>query len=227
MVSRHFCSPSTVHQTELVANYSQDRRIVSDRTVKETKSGMKYVHIEGVGVNCKVPYVAYLLNAVLFALCETPRVEYLVWFPMILYPLVTLLTALLTWSWVAIWLFTIFCFPAIILITLGGVYTTKLYAPLLRVPFISAQRTIMTWTAPLWRPVHVYYVPHALSNITSSYNAGTSRVVVESTIQLRLQRLSTLPVPDSHYSQFFAGTTEVGVFVIERQPFFEQALGPP
>lgn len=225
MVSRHFCSPSSVQVEKRVAHYVGERRIVADRTIKETKQDMEYVHLSGYSHDCKIPVFRSLLNALLFVLCEDPKLEYLVWLPMMLLPVIVFVEALLTWSWFFFWAFTVIAFPWLVLLSAASAWAAHFYMRPLNKAVKKFQTFFRDMVSGLWTPVHVYYVPHAVTCVVNTYQAGTSYKVVSETIGQRLSRLGTLPIPDEAYARLVAGTTEVGIWVVERQPFFDLALG--
>jgi hypothetical protein len=72
----------------------------------------------------------------------------------------------------------------------------------------------------------VSYVPHALSSVLQEYRVGESSADVAKTVDAKLLRLATLPIPDKHALVLKTGTARMAALVAETTPGFLESAGP-
>lgn len=224
MVTTQYCAPGTVVSEKKVIHYDQERRLVCDRNVKATAQDMEVVQLSGMGVNTKIPYLGPLLNSILWLLTTPLSLHWVAWVPTMVAFVGFTLNVFLSFSFIVSWLYFVFLFPWILLLTLLSVWASYYYMKALEPKVQAFREWVLKVTKPFWVPRHIYYVPHALSNVVTSYRAGTDLHTLNSTVGQRLGRLSTLPIPDEVHTQLMAGTERVAVFCVMRQPFFDTPL---
>lgn len=226
MVTQHLCQPETVRVETKTFVYEAERRIVNDRSVKETKQDFYYVHMSGTGVRIRVPIIGHIFAVLLWLLTVKARMELFVWAPIIVSTFGLTMQVLVSASWMFTWLFFVFALPWLLMFAAVACYAAYAYRGLLNHVTHDIQTMLLDITRSLWVTKHVYYVPHVLANVIPTYDRGTSSRVVEQTVVQRIARLSTLPLPDKYYTAFTEGSSAVCVWVISKQPFFDEALGP-
>jgi hypothetical protein len=72
----------------------------------------------------------------------------------------------------------------------------------------------------------VSYVPHALSSVLQEYRVGESSADVAKTVDAKLLRLATLPIPDKHALVLKTGPARMAALVAETTPGFLESAGP-
>lgn len=224
MVCEFFCAPGSVVSENKTIHYDQERRLVCDRNVKATTQDLEVVHLQGLGVNTKVPYIGALLNGILWSLTTPVSLHWLAWVPTMVAFIGCSLNVLLSFSFFVSWLYFVLVFPWLLIFSVSSIWAAYYYMKVLEGPVLACRTWLLKVTGAFWEQRHIYYVPHAVSNVVTSYRAGTDLATLKSTVGQRLGRLSTLPIPDKVYSELMAGTERVTIYSVMRQPFFDQAL---
>lgn len=225
-VSELMAHPNTNQQSFEVLKYTEECRLAHSRSVSEIKADMVVGHISCRMVNPRIALLRRPIGFVILLLeCLANHSRFCAQVPLFFVLSYIGYAMFLTMS--LFWLSVIFlvAFLPFVAITLSTyVVITHVYAPVLRqgVRWVLRKYKGMPW---LWVDGYVHYVPHLVSAVVSEFTSGCSQDQINTNIQIRMARYSTLPIPDVSALEYFEGSKMVIRFLLQRQSFFVNPLG--
>jgi len=220
VVSQFAAIPESVVTRKLVVDYTEDNRLIADRTVQITKQPLVVQEIAFRGVDCSVPVVSGLLRALLWMLVVKVDVSWLLFLPGLLSTGLMVLQAWMVLGTVTFWLFWVFVVPVIIVILFAFAGMTWLSRPLLTAGFDKVREQLIKMTACMWSDMHLFYSPHVVSSVVCEFSRNLTEATLDGLVTQRMNRLGSLPIPDKTSAAIKAGSRIVCIYVLHTQPFF-------
>jgi len=201
-----------------VIPYSHERRLVTNRNVKETKEAIEMAYIE-------------LDDEPLIKLPE------LAWWQDRAYLLKLALTTVLVLAAIVTLVLTFLAYPEVYFsVFMVGVHALLWFieqSPLFKclviftITLLTTAIAIARWllkkpTDEVWPRVMIY-CPHMVSCALSEYRRGTNVDVAMATMRQKMLRLATLPIPDFDAAQILDGSEQVALYLIKDQDFAGRA----